>query len=101
MHEKSVIEFFEVHGNMAIKLEGLDHDWPRRAAITVDELRDGIISKMRDQQNYFKEYFVKKMIKEVLEEDLDNLIDKIADRIEQRNEGVLKEVLEKVNAKKS
>lgn len=107
MHELGVKRFFDVHGNMGIRLENVDgHEWPKRAAITINELRDALTSKMKDQQNYFKEFYVRKMIKEVLEEEklnkelsevmnkkehekkemkkLDNLIDKILVRVAER-----------------
>ena len=76
MHELGVKRFFDVHGEMGIKLVNVDgHEWPKRAAITINELRDALTSKMRDQQNYFKDFYVRKMIKEVLKEE--GVIDEI------------------------
>ncbi len=69
MHKKGVNKFFEVHGNMGIKLEAIDDTWPKRAVVTVDELRDALTSKMREWQDYFEKHFVKEIIREVLLED--------------------------------
>jgi len=102
MHKLGVKEFFEVHGDMAIKLEGDGHDWPRRAAITVNELKDALTSEMRDQQNYFKAFYVRTMIKEVLEEEgvIDKIINKIIIQVNLQNQdwfdGIISKVAEEI-----
>ncbi|HDZ24926.1 hypothetical protein LCGC14_1060690 [marine sediment metagenome] len=73
MHELGVKRFFDVHGEMGIKLVNVDgHEWPKRAAITVNELRDAIVSGVRKEKTYNL--------------DLDTLIDKIFERVEERNQ---------------
>ncbi len=80
MHELGVKRFFDVHGKMAIRLENVDgHAWPKRAAITVDELRDAIVSSVRREKAYDLDVVIRRIVKEVLEEE--GVINKIIDGI--------------------
>jgi hypothetical protein len=69
MHELGVKRFFDVHGNMRIRLENVDgHEWPKRAAITINELRDAIVSSVRKEKAYDLDIVIRRIVKEVLEE---------------------------------
>ncbi len=80
MHELGVKKFFDVHGEMGLKLVNVDgHEWPKRAAITINELRDAIVSSVRKEKAYNLDIVIRRIVREVLKEEgvMDEIIDGI------------------------
>ncbi|KKM63588.1 hypothetical protein LCGC14_1509950 [marine sediment metagenome] len=83
MHELGVKRFFDVHGKMAIRLENVDgHEWPKRAAITINELRDAIVSSVRKQTDEIIKIKIDKENDLWLEELMEQLMNKIVRQTE-------------------
>ncbi len=83
MHELGVKRFFDVHGNMGIKLVNVDgHEWPKRAAITINELRVAIVSSVRKQTDDIIKIKIEKENDSWLEELMEKLMNNIVRQAE-------------------